>query len=346
MLKLMEFKEKIKNIYAEHEFIIRPIFKFFVCLTALILFKFNIGFMPILNMWVVIVALAIVMAFIPHLVDVVILSGIMVGNIFYISAELGAILLIVMLIMVVMFLKFTPEQGVFLVLVPLAFMLKIPFVIPLVAGLLCTPIAIVSVTFGTVVYFILETVGSHAQELQAMSTVDIQKVSDAEVAMANVGSIINDISSNPNMYLAILAFAITIGVVYAIRRMSIDNAWAIAIVAGTVLDLVITLVCGMIFRADYFGIKVVVIGSAVSLVIAYILQFFVFSVDYSRTEHTQFEDDEYYYYVKAVPKINVTAPAMNVKRINAQRRKKTVAKSEKPVKASEQPVATNDKVKE
>ena len=33
-----------------------------------------------------------------------------------------------------------------------------------------------------------------------------------------------------------------------------------------------------------------------------IIQFFVFSVDYSRTEHTQFEDDEYYYYVKAVPK--------------------------------------------
>ena len=52
------------------------------------------------------------------------------------------------------------------------------------------------------------------------------------------------------------------------------------------------------------------------------MQFFVFSVDYSRTEHTQFEDDEYYYYVKAVPKMNVAAPEMNVKRINAQRRKK------------------------
>ena len=32
--------------------------------------------------------------------------------------------------------------------------------------------------------------------------------------------------------------------------------------------------------------------------------------------------DEYYYYVKAVPKINVVAPEMNVKRINAQRKKK------------------------
>lgn len=32
------------------------------------------------------------------------------------------------------------------------------------------------------------------------------------------------------------------------------------------------------------------------------LEVFFFSVDYSRTENVQFEDDEYYYYVKAVPK--------------------------------------------
>ena len=62
-------------------------------------------------------------------------------------------------------------------------------------------------------------------------------------------------------------------------------------------------------------------GTLISVLLAFIVQFFVFSVDYSRIEHTQFEDDEYYYYVKAVPKINVTAPEMNVKRINAQRRK-------------------------
>ena len=67
----------------------------------------------------------------------------------------------------------------------------------------------------------------------------------------------------------------------------------------------------------------VIIGSVISFALAYLLQTLVFSVDYSRTENTQFEDDEYYYYVKAVPKINVTAPEMNVKRINAQRRKKS-----------------------
>ena len=53
------------------------------------------------------------------------------------------------------------------------------------------------------------------------------------------------------------------------------------------------------------------------------LQFFIFSVDYTRTEHVQFEDDDYIYYVKAVPKMSVTTQEINVKKINAQKAKKT-----------------------
>ena len=38
--------------------------------------------------------------------------------------------------------------------------------------------------------------------------------------------------------------------------------------------------------------------------------------DSTRTEHLEFEDDEYPYYVKAVPKIGVTVPEKSVKHIN------------------------------
>ena len=47
-----------------------------------------------------------------------------------------------------------------------------------------------------------------------------------------------------------------------------------------------------------------------------------FSVDYSRTEYVQYEDDEYYYYVKAVPKINIVNAEVKVKQINARKTKK------------------------
>ncbi len=41
---------------------------------------------------------------------------------------------------------------------------------------------------------------------------------------------------------------------------------------------------------------------------------FHFSVDYSKAEKFQYEDDEYYYYVKAIPKVSVAVPEKRVKK--------------------------------
>ena len=53
------------------------------------------------------------------------------------------------------------------------------------------------------------------------------------------------------------------------------------------------------------------------------IQLFRFNVDYARTEKVQFEDDEYYYYVKAVPKVTLSEPEKKVKKINSQRRERS-----------------------
>ena len=47
-----------------------------------------------------------------------------------------------------------------------------------------------------------------------------------------------------------------------------------------------------------------IVGCLVAGVIGFLIEFFVFAVDYTRTERLQFEDDEFYYYVKAVPRLH------------------------------------------
>ena len=44
---------------------------------------------------------------------------------------------------------------------------------------------------------------------------------------------------------------------------------------------------------------------------------FDMNFSYSRTEYVQFEDDEYYYYVKAVPKNSVKREKKKVKKITS-----------------------------
>ena len=69
-----------------------------------------------------------------------------------------------------------------------------------------------------------------------------------------------------------------------------------------------------------------ILGSLFSVGVAVVLQFFLFSVDYSRTEYVQFEDDEYYYYVKAVPKLSIAVSEKRVKKISSQRKQSTARK--------------------
>ena len=53
--------------------------------------------------------------------------------------------------------------------------------------------------------------------------------------------------NNKEMLLTIAAFALTLILVYAIRRLSVDYAWTIAIVAGTVTDIVVLLFGSLAF---------------------------------------------------------------------------------------------------
>lgn len=317
MTALFELREKLKNFYGAHEVILRPIIKFLVVFVSLILIKSNIGYMELLNMWFIMLALSVISAFLPWNVVTVILAADIVANIFSVSVELGGLILLISLILFLLFFRFSPKQGALLVFIPLAFFLKIPYAIPVVVGLLWAPYAIIPVVFGTVIYFIIYVVSENTALLTRMS--------NGNISSASVNSIINMLSNNNEMVLMIIAFVITILVVYFIKRMSVDNAWTIAIFSGGILEFVIVLVGSLMLKTDTSLVEII-IGSVISIMISFIIHFFVFSVDYSRTEHTQFEDDEYYYYVKAVPKINVTAPEMNVKRINAQRRKKNQSK--------------------
>ena len=173
-----------------------------------------------------------------------------------------------------------------------------------------SPLAAVSVGCGTVVYYMLTNISDNTTIISSMG---------ADEATAKLRLVIDSVLGNRAMIVMIAAFAITIMVVYLVRRMSIDYSWSIAMIAGVIIDLVVLLVGDLIYDTQ-LSLGMAVLGSIVALVIAKILEFFRFCVDYSRTEKVQYEDDEYYYYVKAVPKMSMSAASKTVKRINTQRR--------------------------
>ena len=137
--------------------------------------------------------------------------------------------------------------------------------------------------------------------------------------------VLNQLLMNKEMFLVIAVFAITTIVVYIIRRLDIDNAWMIAWISGILFE-TIGLISGYLLLGITGKVFGVIIGGIVSAVIAIALQFMFFNVDYTRTERLQFEDDEYYYYVKAVPKSVITGSQKKVKHFHKNEEKERLTK--------------------
>jgi hypothetical protein len=97
-----------------------------------------------------------------------------------------------------------------------------------------------------------------------------------------------------------------------VRRMNVDHAWTVAIAAGALFELA-GLFAGYLIMNISGKMVALVLGSIVSMVLGYGIKFFFMDLDYARTERVQFQDDEYFYYVKAVPKKMVASKEKTVK---------------------------------
>lgn len=310
MTALLELRENLKKIYSRNEAFILPVIKFLLSFIVLSIINGKMGYMTKLDNMAIVLIVSLLCSFLPTGFMAFFAMMFAVLHMYALSIETAAVGLVVFLLLYLLFLRFTAKEALVVVLTPVLCMLKLPYVMPVAMGLIGTPASCVSVGCGVVVYYLLQTVITNAQTINSMG---------AEEATAKLRLLIDGMLGNKAMLVTIAAFAITVIVVYLIRRMSVDHSWTIAMVAGVMIEVMILLVGDLMYDTN-LSIVSALLGAVVTLIACKIIEFFRFCLDYSRTEKVQFEDDEYYYYVKAVPKMTVAAPTNTVKKINTQRR--------------------------
>lgn len=320
MTGLLEIREKLKLFYSRYEPFILPVVRFLLAFVVLNTVNSQLGYMSQLDNIAAVLIVALLCSFLP--VGVIVFFGMLfsLAHMFALSMEVALVGVCLYLLMYLLFFRFSPKYSLVVVLTPLLFMMRIPYVVPVAAGLLCGPSTAVSVGCGVAVYYLFETVKKIAPNIETMGEDDM---------MGKIRLMIDGIVGNRTMMVMIVSFAITVLVVYLIRRMSIDYSWTIAAVAGVMTNVVILLIGDLIYDIN-MSVLGALLGSALAILAAKVIEFFRFCLDYSRKEKVQFEDDEYYYYVKAIPKITVAMPTRTVKRINPQTQTSRGARQARP----------------
>ena len=312
MMALLEFREMLRSFYGKYDAVLTAVVKFAVSVTAFWMLNDSIGYMEKLKNPVVWLSMSLVCSFLPYSIISFWAGIVLVAHISSVSLELALILSLIFLMVAILYYGFQPGDGYLLLLTPLLFQFKIPYVIPLLVGLSGGLAGIVPVSCGVFVYYIIQYVKQNAGVLTNDAALDITQ---------KYVQIIKNMMGNRVMVVMIIAFAAGILVVYLIRTLSVDYAWHIAIVAGAMTQLMVIFVGDFMFDVSVPMVEML-IGMIAAMILAAVYNFFVFAVDYSRTEYIQFQDDDYYYYVKAVPKITVSAPDVKVQKINSTRNRR------------------------
>ena len=305
MTNLLVFREQLKKFYSKYEIYLTPIFKFLLALVMIVMINNSLGYMSELKKFSVVFVLALMCSFLPINFIVFVAAVVSLGHLYKFSMECALVAMVVFLLLFILYFRFSSKDAIAVLFTPICFILKIPYVMPIAMGLVGTPASAVSVASGAIIYYTLNYM---------TSSVSILNTFEDDGALEKFRYVIDGLLGNKAMYVTIVAFVATVIVVYFIRRLSVDYAWTIAMVTGALLDVLVMLFGDLMYNIN-LSIVGLIVGSVASVALAKVLEFFVFNVDYSRTEYVQFEDDEYYYYVKAVPKNTVAAPQKRVKTI-------------------------------
>jgi len=308
MMSLLVFREQVKNLYHRYDIYIIPVVKFLFALVTIVTINKELGYDARLKTLPVVLALSLLCAFTPSAVMVLVAALLALVHVFFISPIISAVVLVFLMIIYFLYARFTPNLGYIILAIPILYYLKIPYTIPLLLGIISTPMAVVPTACGVLVYYVFQVINS---------AISVQVNKSVDDILQLYTNIIDNVIGNKQMIMSIVIFALMLIVVYYVRRMRVDYAFEIAIGAGALTSILGFLISDLILdKAEQ--ILAMILGTIVSALIVFIVQFFQLTLDYSGVEHVQFEDDVYYYYVKAIPKMTVTTPQMKVKHINVK----------------------------
>ncbi|MCR5154942.1 MAG: hypothetical protein K6B75_08870 [Lachnospiraceae bacterium] len=290
--KVLDIRDLIRLKYRKFQFVIDPVLKFILVFIGIHRLDASIGFNARLASLPVEIIVALIGAVVPVAITILLFGLIAIVQVFSASPVLALLAILIFAVLYCFLARFSGKYGYAIVAIPILYTFNIPYIVPLVLGMTANPIAAFPAACGVVIYNLIEII----KEVSGNST-----VKSLDDALELYISVIDKIITRKEMFVAVGVFAFVIIAMWFIRKIRFEYVFELTVVLGTLINILGFAVAFLVFNIGG-NMGGVLLGSIFSLVIALIVQFFRYTLDYTGVQRVQFEDDDYYYYVNAVPK--------------------------------------------
>ena len=231
----------------------------------------------------------------------------MILHIYSASMFLSLIFIVIIAILYFMLMRLAPGYSSLIIAIPVLSFFHMEALVPLALGLIGTPISVFAMIPGIIISVLFGVI----KEAIKMSAGSVQIEDNLQIYIFVIKSLVE----NKFMVLMIVAAIVVFFASYICRRLAVSHSYILGIIVGMIANLIIMIVGGLIFEINT-DVLWVFLGTIISGILSFVVQFFKYILDYSSVEHLQFDDDDYFYYVTAVPKLSVTTPDLNILKIN------------------------------
>ncbi len=252
---------------------------------------------PFLLRMIVVIAISLLCAVLPWKYLSFMAAVWLLAQLSALSLEATAFCFVVLLILALLRYLMLPASALTLVALPLLFLWRVPFVVPLIVGVTGVLSGFVSVGSGVILYYLLRLIAENLEYLSAP---------EGDTLVHRLLFLLKGMAEHKEMMPVLFCFCLTTLVVFLISRMKADYAPQIAVGFGALLNPIL-LAATFDFLRRPPAPESLIWGSVAALPLALAVSFLHRFLNYAKTEQVQFEDDEYYYYVKAVPKMALSA---------------------------------------
>ncbi len=333
IVMILELRARILHFLQRFQLFVEPVVKFAVAFMVFRCINNAIGKQELLMSLPAELLLALLGTFTPAVILILLAAVVSLAHVYVASPLLAILVAILMVILYCFIARFSGKYGYVVLAVPILFLLKIPFVVPLILGLVATPMSVIPVTCGIIVYRMFVVISNAAMIESKMAMEDI---------LAMYIDVIDQMVADKQMIVYIAVFFVVIVAMQLFRKLKIDYVFEISVAIGSIVCILGFLVADVVIHSQ-INITSMVFGTVGSMVIALVFQFFRLALDYTAVERVQFEDDDYYYFVKAVPKINLAVPERSVKKISEKEEATAIYEEESPEEEYEKPLSAEER---
>ena len=288
---LLTIREGLKDFYKRSDVYLVPILKFILAFALFYFINASTGYMAAVSSIFIVVILALVCSILPLVWMVALGLVLVVIQSFGIDIGIGAFAACIYVVIFILFMRFVPQDSIAVLLAPLCFYLRIPCVIPITLGMRGRASSALAAVSSVISYSFFAQLPAIAQLKEAGELSNFELIKESMNLMVD-GS---------HMLLYIVVFAAVTLVAYLIRKQLTVYGWLTSVLVGAALYIGLVAL-GAVFLDVETDFMWLVVGSLISVIIALVIAFFMFSVNYKGSKYIQFEDDDFYYYVKAIPK--------------------------------------------